>query len=228
MNNEKILIVDDDPKIIKLLQVNLKARGYIVSVARDGSEAIDIIQEDLPDLIILDLLMPKLDGREVCKQIRQWSNIPIIILSALGEVHDKVSCFGFGADDYMSKPFAIDELIARIKALLKRTKKQMNETVNPLVKVGGLEINFTTGIVSLSDKIIRLTSTEYRLLSEFALNQGKILTHEYLLSKIWGLEFRNEKEYLRVYINRLRKKIDPSGSDTMYIVTIPGFGYQFG
>jgi two-component system KDP operon response regulator KdpE len=226
MNRETILIVDDDPKMIKLVQSNLKARGYNTLIANDGMEALDIVEKNTPDLVILDLLMPKMDGREVCRRLRQWTDIPIIVLSALGQVYDKVTCFELGADDYLVKPFAIDELLVRIKALLNRFRKQQNTLNIPSIKKGNLEINFSSGIVSLSGKQVRLTNIEFKLLTEFALNQGKILTHEHLLNKVWGLEFQYEKEYLRVYVSRLRNKLHSSELNPL-IDTVPGIGYQF-
>ncbi len=228
MNKESILIVDDDPKMIKLIQANLRARDYLVSIARDGDEALEFLEKELPDLIILDLLMPKLDGREVCRRLRQWSNTPIIVVSALGQMGDKINCLELGADDYINKPFSIDELIARIKAVLRRAGSHDNATNKPTVKVGALEIDFARGIISLAGKPIRLTATEYKLLTEFALNQGKVLTHEYILAKVWGSQFREENEYLRVYVSRLRRRLAPLHDRHRYIVTIPGIGYQFG
>jgi two-component system KDP operon response regulator KdpE len=226
MKDEKILIVDDDPKMIKLIQSNLKARGYNTFIAQNGIEAIDTTEKELPDLLILDLLMPKMDGREVCRRLRQWTDIPIIVLSALGQVNDKVTCFELGADDYIVKPFSIDELIARVRALLNRFRKQQDKFNTPSIKKGDLEINLASGIVSLSGKPIRLTNTEFRLLNEFVLNQGKVLTHEHLLNKVWGAEFQNEKEYLRVYISRLRNKLGASETNPL-IDAISGIGYQF-
>jgi two-component system KDP operon response regulator KdpE len=226
MKDEKILIVDDDPKMIKLIQSNLKARGYNTFIAQNGIEAIDTTEKELPDLLILDLLMPKMDGREVCRRLRQWTDIPIIVLSALGQVNDKVTCFELGADDYIVKPFSIDELIARVRALLNRFRKQQDKFNTPAIKKGDLEINLASGIVSLSGKPIRLTNTEFRLLNEFVLNQGKVLTHEHLLNKVWGAEFQNEKEYLRVYISRLRNKLGASETNPL-IDAISGIGYQF-
>jgi two-component system KDP operon response regulator KdpE len=226
MKDEKILIVDDDPKMIKLIQSNLKARGYNTFIAQNGIEAIDTTEKELPDLLILDLLMPKMDGREVCRRLRQWTDIPIIVLSALGQVNDKVTCFELGADDYIVKPFSIDELIARVRALLNRFRKQQDKFNTPSIKKGDLEINLASGIVSLSGKPIRLTNTEFRLLNEFVLNQGKVLTHEHLLNKVWGAEFQNEKEYLRVYISRLRNKLGASETNPL-IDAISGNGYQF-
>ncbi len=226
MKDEKILIVDDDPKMIKLIQSNLKARGYNTFIAQNGIEAIDTTEKELPDLLILDLLMPKMDGREVCRRLRQWTDIPIIVLSALGQVNDKVTCFELGADDYIVKPFSIDELIARVRALLNRFRKQQGKFNTPSIKKGDLEINLASGIVSLSGKPIRLTNTEFRLLNEFVLNQGKVLTHEHLLNKVWGSEFQNEKEYIRVYISRLSNKLGASETNPL-IDAISGIGYQF-
>lgn len=228
MNKESILVVDDDPKMIKLLQANLKARGYLVSIARDGDEALDFVEKEFPDLIILDLLMPRLDGREVCRRLREWSDIPILVLSALGQVGDKVNCLDIGADDYLSKPFSIDELMARIRAVLRRAQKNSSAIIKPSVKVGELEIDLERGHVSLAGNLIRLTATEYKLLQVFALNLGKVLTHEHLLTKVWGAQFQKENEYLRVYISRIRKKLAPQPDGNSYILTIPGIGYQLG
>jgi DNA-binding response OmpR family regulator len=228
MNKENILVVDDDPKMIKLLQANLKARGYSVSIARDGDEAIELIEKELPDLIILDILMPRLDGREICRRLREWSDIPILVISALGQVGDKVNCLELGADDYLSKPFAIDELIARTRALLRRVKKSSNEITKPCVKVVDLEIDLVKGHVSLAGNQVSLTATEYKLMQVFALNLGKVLTHEYLLTKVWGTQFQKENEYLRVCISHIRKKLSSQPDGNSYILTIPGIGYQLG
>ena len=226
MNKESILIVDDDPKMIKLLQANFKARGYLVSIARDGDEALELIEKESPDLIVLDLLMPRLDGRKVCQRTREWSDTPILILSALGQVGDKINCLELGADDYLSKPFSIDELIARIRALLRRATKSSNDIAKPCVQVGELVIDLARGHVSLTGNLVRLTATEYKLMQVFALNVGKVLTHEYLLTKVWGSQFQKENEYLRVCISHIRKKLAPKLDDTRYILTIPGIGYQ--
>ncbi|MFC1875615.1 response regulator transcription factor [Chloroflexota bacterium] len=228
MNKESILIVDDDPKMIKLLQANLRARGYSVSIAQDGDEALELIEREFPDLIILDLLMPRLDGREVCRRLREWSDIPILVISALGQVRDKVACLELGVDDYLSKPFSIDELIARIIALLRRTKKSSYDIIKPCVKVGELEIDLARGHVSLAGNPVSLTATEYKLLQVFALNVGKVLTHEYLLQKVWGAQFQKESEYLRVYISHIRKKLASQPDGARYILTVPSTGYQLG
>jgi DNA-binding response OmpR family regulator len=226
MSNEKILIVDDDSSITRLISDCLKRKGYKTIIARDGYDAINLVEEKVPDLIILDILMPKVDGRDVCKRIRKWSDVPIMIISALYQTDYKVACFELGANDYVVKPFDIEELVARIKALLNTCKKRGCAVQKPCIKKGTLEVNFNTGIITLFDKPLKLTKTEYALLNEFALNQGKVLTHEYLLSKIWGFEFNDQKEYLRVHISHLRSKLDPANYN-VYIETISGVGYKF-
>jgi DNA-binding response OmpR family regulator len=226
MSNEKILIVDDDNSITRLISDCLKRKGYKTIIARDGYEAIQLVEEKAPDLVILDILMPKVDGRDVCRIIRKWSDVPIMIISALYQTDYKVACFELGVNDYIAKPFDIEELLARTKVLLNTYKKRAYTVQKPCIEKGALKIDFNTGDISLFNKPVKLTKTEYALLNEFALNQGKVLTHEYLLSKIWGFEFNDQKEYLRVHISHLRSKLDPVHYN-VYIETISGVGYKF-
>ncbi len=227
MRRARILIVDDDLTIIKFLRASLEANGFETLAAMDGAEALHTIERELPDLVILDIMMPQVNGFEVCCQLREWSQIPIIMLSARGDEEDKVKCLNLGADDYIAKPFGLDELIARSRAVLRRTKAVGATPTQPLFTTGDLEINFTERRVTFAGNEVRLTPTEYGLLQELVLNAGKVLTHAHLLHRVWGSEFGQEKEYLRVFVNRLRAKLEPDPAKPRYIVTVPGVGYMF-
>ena len=227
MRRPRILIVDDDPSIRKFVRANLEARDYQTLMAIDGTEALQTIEMELPDLIILDIMMPKIDGFEVCRRLREWSQIPVIMLSARGDEEDKVKCLDLGADDYLTKPFGVEELVARVKAVFRRTEAAPATTTQPSFTCGNLEINFIERRVTVSDREVKLTPTEYNLLQELVLNANKVLTHSMLLGKVWGPEYGGEKEYLRVFIGRLRKELEPDPENPKYIITIPGVGYQF-
>ena len=228
MDKRHILVVDDDPAILKLLCTNLKARGYKVTAAMDGEESLEAVEKDFIDLIILDIMMPKLDGVEVCRRIREWSNVPIIVLSARGDEKDKVKCLELGADDYLTKPFGIAELLARVKTSLRHYESTRDTPVQPSAfTCGDLEINFAMRRVTVGGTEVKLTPTEYSVLQQLAVNSDKVLTHSMLLQSVWGNEYSGEKEYLRVFIGRLRKKIEPAPNDPRYILTIPGVGYHF-
>jgi two-component system KDP operon response regulator KdpE len=226
MDKKHILIVDDDPAILRLLSTNLKARNYEVITATNGEESLEAVQRDFIDLIILDLMMPKVDGVEVCRRIREWSDVPIIILSARGDENDKVKCLELGADDYLTKPFGIAELMARIKTAFRH---RGDPTVSPAQSTfvcDGLEINFAKRRVTVNGKEITLTPTEFALLQHLAVNSDKVLTHNMLLQSVWGSEYSSEKEYLRVFVGRLRRKLEPDPKNPKYIQTIPGVGYH--
>jgi len=227
VHRPRILVVDDDTAITKFIRANLEAEGWQTIRAADGAEALKAVEKELPVLMILDVMMPNVDGLEVLQRLRQWSQIPVIMLSVREEMAYKVKCLNLGADDYMTKPFGADELIARVKAVLRR-----NEVSNILPRQstftsGDLEINFVTAQVTLSGNQIRLTPTEYNLLLELVLNAGKVLPHSYLLQKIWGIEYGCQREYLHVFIARLRNKIEPDLAKPRYIITVPGIGYRF-
>ncbi|MFC1914547.1 response regulator transcription factor [Chloroflexota bacterium] len=228
MDKTHILVVDDDPAILRLLCTNLKARGYQVSTAVDGEESLQAVDSDFIDLIILDLMMPKLDGVEVCRRIREWSNVPIIVLSARGDEIDKVKCLELGADDYLTKPFGIAELMARIKTALRHGRATQADPSPPSFTWGDLEINFAMRRVTVGGKEVTLTPTEYAVLQHLTTNRNKVLTHNMLLQSVWGSEYSSEKEYLRVFIGRLRKKLEPDPKNPQYIQTVPGVGYHFG
>jgi len=227
MKKMRMLVVDDELVNVKLLRASLEARGYEVLVAMDGTEAIRIVEMEIPDLIILDIMMPKVDGFEVCRRIREWSQIPIIMLSVLGNESDKVKCLELGADDYMTKPFGIGELVARIKAVLRRAQAIGAIPTQPSFTAGNIQINFAKRQVTVGSNEVKLTPTEYALLQELVMNAGKVLTHAHLLNKVWGFEYGEEKEYLHVFIRRLRVKLEPDPRNPRYITTVPGVGYQF-
>jgi two-component system, OmpR family, KDP operon response regulator KdpE len=226
MDKKSILIVDDDPAILRLLSTNLKARGYEIFTATDGEESLEAVQKDFIDLIILDLMMPKIDGVEVCRRIREWSDVPIIILSARGDENDKVKCLDLGADDYLTKPFGIAELMARIKTAFRHRGDPTVAPAQSTFTCDGLEINFAKRRVTVNGKEITLTPTEFALLQHLAVNSDKVLTHNMLLQSVWGNEYSSEKEYLRVFVGRLRRKLEPDPKNPKYIQTIPGVGYH--
>ena len=220
----RILIVDDEPGIIKFLQVNLENRGFEVLAAMDGVEALKIIERRAPNLVILDILMPKMNGYELCRHVRGWSKVPIIMLSACRDESDKVRCLELGSDDYICKPFGVDELVARINAVLRRTMVPGTVKDKTSFTAGNFTMDFASRTVTIANVEVSLTPTEYNLLLELVLNAGKVLTHSYLLNKIWGPEYF-EREYLRVFINRLRSKL--TSPNFKYIMTIPAIGYRF-
>jgi len=226
MDKTHILIVDDDQAILRLLCTNLKARGYKITTAMDGEEALEAMEKDFVDLMILDLMMPKVDGVEVCRRIREWSSVPIIVLSARGDEKDKVKCLELGADDYLTKPFGIAELLARIKTALRHCGDSRVAPAQPNFTCGDLKINFAMRRVTIGGTEIRLTPTEYSLLQHLAVNSNKVLTHSMLLQGVWGNEYCSEKEYLRVFIGRMRKKLESDPQKPQYILTVPGVGYH--
>ena len=226
MNKTHVLVVDDDPAILKLLCANLKARDYKVSTAIDGEDALEAVERDFVDLIILDIMMPKLNGAEVCRRVREWSDVPIIMLSAQGDEKNKVQCLELGADDYLTKPFGIAELIARIKTALRHSNTSRATPAQPNFSFEDLEINFAMRRVAVGGNEIKLTPTEYSVLQQLAVNANKVLTHGMLLQNIWGSQYSSEKEYLRVFIGRLRKKLEPNPQEPRYILTVPGVGYH--
>ena len=227
MIKTRILVVDDELSIIKFLRANLEAKGYDVFTAMDGAEALQNFEMELADLVILDIMMPKMDGFEVCRRLREWSQVPIIMLSARGDDSDKVKCLDLGADDYVTKPFSARELIARVRAVLRRTEASATMPTMSSFTCGDLKIDFVQRLVTVADKEVRLTPTEYSLLQELVLNAGKALTHTHLLNKVWGPEYREDTQYLHVFVRRLRAKLEPAPTNPKYIVTIPGVGYQF-
>ena len=226
MKKLKVLVVDDEPQTRKYITANLRARGYDALQAEDGRAALKTFDENVVDLVILDIMMPGIDGFEVCQAIRRQSDTPIIILSARGQEKDIVRALNFGADDYLTKPFGVGELLARVQAVLRRTTAQGSVTQRPPYHVDDLHIDFSTRQVTLAGEPISLTPTEYGLLAHLAVNAGRVLTHRALLQAVWGPEYGDETEYLWAYIRRLRRKIEQDPSQPRYILTQPGVGYS--
>ena len=227
MLKKRILVVDDELNIVKFLRSNLEAEGFEVMAATDGALAINTFEKELPDLVILDIMMPKIDGFEVCRRLREWTHTPIIMLSARGDEGDKIKCLDLGADDYITKPFGAGELIARVNAVLRRSEVGSNQPTRPSYTRDDLVINFAKRQVIVAGNEIKLTPTEYNLLQELVLNAGKVLTHTHLLNKVWGPEYREETEYLHVFARRLRIKLEHNPAVPRYLMTVPGVGYQF-
>lgn len=221
----RILVVDDEPQIRRSLQVNLESRGYAVETAETGELAIQAFHNRRPDVIILDLLLPGMGGVEVVRRIRELSPVPIIVLSAMGEEARKVDALEMGADDYMTKPFGMDELLARIRSLLRRAAGA--QSAQPVFTAGGLCVNFDRREVTLDDKPIKLTPTEYDLLKYLIEHSGKVLTHKMLLQEVWGQAYVDQAQYLRVFVGQLRKKIEQDPTRPRFVLTDPGVGYRF-
>lgn len=223
-----VLLVEDDRNIVDLIRSNLVARGYSVIVSLDGADALQLVDEEHPDIALLDLMLPATDGFELCRAIRERHGIGVIVVSARGGETDKVRALNLGADDYMTKPFGIDELLARISATLRRTRPSADETPDgdePL-RFAGLEIDLDARAVSVDGTPVRLTPTEFALLREFALNPGRLLSHATLLRRVWGPGYATETEYTRVYVGRLRAKLETEGGSPI-IATEPRAGYRF-
>ncbi|MFA5401206.1 MAG: response regulator transcription factor [Dehalococcoidia bacterium] len=227
MGEPKILIVEDDPALLKFLRANLVARGYNTNTAMDGVKALEEIEKDLPELVLLDINLPRMNGLEVCKKLREWTNVPILVISARGDESDKVTCLDLGADDYLTKPFGIEELLARIRAIFRRSKTTDNGIDHPTFVSGSFIFNFAYHRVIVSGNEIDLTPTEYNTLRELVKNADRVLTQNMLLGKVWGPEYIGSREYLHVIINRLRKKIEPDMANPTFIQTVPGVGYRF-
>lgn len=222
----KILVVDDEPLYLRLLKVNLESEGYEIVTASDGEQALELITRQIPDLIILDVMMPKMDGITTCIRIRQFSTVPIILLTALGEEHDKVNGLNIGADDYVVKPFSATELVARVRAVLRRTQIRAAAETNKIFTHGSLKIDLAKAEVFKGEKQVFLSATEYKLLLHFAHHVGQVLTAEELLEATWGVTYKNEKEILWVSIARLRQKLEDNPHSPVHIVTRTGMGYQ--
>lgn len=226
MPQEKhILVVDDELSIQDFIRHNLELRGYKVSIASNGLEALALFDQGNFTLIILDIMMPRMDGLEVCRRIRQTSTVPIVVLTALGEEADKIAALDQGADDYLTKPFGVGELLARIKAVLRRSHWADTPISAGVQRFGNLEIDFEQRRVWRDGDLVKLSPTEFSLLQELALHPGKVFTHEALLRRVWGSEYHSESEYLRVYIGRLRRKLEVDPSRPAHILTEPGTGY---
>ena len=226
--NTRALVVEDDPNIVDLIRSNLAVRGFDSVVSADGTRALQLLETEEPDIVLLDLMLPEVDGFELCRQIREQSSVAIIVVSARGGERDKVTALNVGADDYMTKPFSIEELLARIAATLRRTRPAVTQQTpaTRIVLPGDLVVDLASQQVTRDGQPVHLTPTEFALLRELATNRGKLLTHAHLLRRVWGHGYETETEYVRVYVRRLRAKLEADGS-TPLILTQPRAGYRF-
>jgi two-component system KDP operon response regulator KdpE len=221
-----ILVVDDEPQITRVLRTSLAAQGYEVRVANDGETALEIVKDFTPDVVITDLAMPRMNGIELCRQLRKISQVPIIVLSVRGDERSKVEALDSGADDYVTKPFASGELLARIRAALRRSPPIGNVT-QTLIEEGDFRVDLDAHSVSVAGKDVRLTPKEFDVLVYMAQHPNKVLTHRAILNAVWGGNSVEQHEYLRVFVGQLRKKLEPDSSSPKYILTEPWVGYRF-
>jgi len=226
MKQFRVLVVDDESRILKFLELKLRATGYGVLTASNGFEALEQVEAQEPDLVVLDVLMPKKDGFETLKELRAFSSVPVIILSAKEADTDKVRGLKLGADDYLAKPFSPDELVARIEAVRRRLESSQDRKVVESVTLGHISVNLKKHTVTVNGKEIQLTRIEWLLLSELARNAGKLMTYSELLTKIWGPEYRDDVQILRTWVSRLRQKIEREPDQPAIIRTIPKTGYM--
>jgi two-component system KDP operon response regulator KdpE len=224
MNKAEILIIDDEPQIRKLLEITLESNDYKVWQAETGNEGVIMAATHPPELILLDIGLPDKSGHEILKELRQWYNKSIIILSVQNNEADIVSALDNGATDYLTKPFRTAELLARIRSAIRRNQSSNNTTV---VDAGDLQIDLAARTVKKNRELLKLTSTEYNIISLFAQNEGRVLTHRFILKEIWGIGYQTETQYLRVFVASLRKKIEDNPNDPRHIITESGVGYRF-
>jgi two-component system KDP operon response regulator KdpE len=222
----RALVVEDDPNIVDLIRSNLAVRGFDTVVSVDGLRALRLLETEAPDIVLLDLMLPEVDGFELCRQIRERSAVAIIVVSARGGERDKVTALNVGADDYMTKPFSIEELLARITATLRRTRPAVApESAPTVITIGDLTVDLAAQQVTRGGHAVHLTPTEFALLRELAINRGKLLTHAHLLRRVWGHGYETETEYVRVYVRRLRAKLETDNGAPI-ILTQPRAGYR--
>jgi two-component system KDP operon response regulator KdpE len=224
---ELVLVVDDEPRMTKFIRMNLELEGYQVVEAHNGLDALDKARTDLPDLVVLDVMMPKLDGFETLEMLRQVSSVPVIMLTVKADEEDKVRGLELGADDYVTKPFGAREFVSRVKAVLRRTQGPVTPEETVLQIDDRLGVDFNSREVIVEGERIKLRPTEFRLLYHLIENAGWVVPHETLLAKVWGHEYRDEVQYLRLYVTYLRQKIEPDPSQPRYILTERGVGYRF-
>ena len=224
--SDKILIVEDEPRVVRLVSEILGAAGYAIVSANSGKQALELAATEQPSLVLLDLMLPdQMDGYQVCQRLREFSIVPIIMLTAKAQDADKLRGFDAGADDYLTKPFNAKELIARVRAVLRRAQRP-EEIVTRLFVCGEVEINFAQHRVVVRGESIELTRTEFALLRELALNANRVMTHQELLTRVWGPEYRDDLDYLRAYVRYLRKKLELDPANPQYLITCTGVGYQ--
>jgi two-component system KDP operon response regulator KdpE len=226
MNNARILVVDDEPQIRRVMRTSLTEQGYIVTDGRSGEEALERLRQDHPDLVLLDMNMPGMGGLEACREIRETSDVAVIVLTVRDNEADKVAALDAGADDYILKPFSMPELLARIRAALRRLPVTP-ESANRIIHLGNIEINLATRRLLVHGKEVRLTPKEFDLLQYFAANPNIPIPHGKLLQAVWGPDYGSQVEYLRVFVNQLRKKIEPNPAKPVYLLTEPWVGYRF-
>jgi two-component system KDP operon response regulator KdpE len=222
MTGERILVVDDEPQILHALETNLRGAGYEVHTATTAAEARTEAALRQPDAVILDLVLPDGSGTAVCRELRTWSTMPVLLLSVVGDEQEKVAALNAGADDYVTKPFGMDELLARLRAALRRAAP----TTEPVLRVGELEVDLEKRAVSVAGQPVSLTPNEFRLLALLAKNEGKLLTHRAILREVWGPAYDEESHYLHVYVSQLRRKLEPDPTRPRYLLTEPGAGYR--
>jgi two-component system, OmpR family, KDP operon response regulator KdpE len=220
----RVLVVDDDAQILRAVRTSLQARGYEVSTAQNGETALDRLASQPAELVVLDLSLPGIDGHEVIRRLRSFSDVPVLVLSVRDAQDEKIAALDAGADDYVTKPFAIGELLARMRALERRAQPELGPAV---LRFGSLEVDLPRHLVRSSGREIHLTKTEYRLLEAFVTHPGKLLTHGWLLSTVWGPGYAAETHYVRVYVRALRKKLGDDPGRPRFIVTEPGIGYRW-
>jgi two-component system KDP operon response regulator KdpE len=227
VRNTLALLIEDDPNIVDMIRSNLSVRGFDTVVSADGSQALRLLETEAPDIVLLDLMLPETDGMELCREIRERSSVAVIVVSARGGERDKVNALNMGADDYMTKPFSVEELLARITANLRRTRTPDGVPAGPETIIAGeVEIDLANQRVTRSGEAVHLTPTEFALLRELALNRGKLLSHAHLLRRVWGPGYQTETEYVRVYVRRLRAKLEDEDGEQL-ILTAPRAGYRF-
>jgi two-component system, OmpR family, KDP operon response regulator KdpE len=222
----RVLVVDDEIEIVRALQRSLTGHGYEVLVAGKGEQALEIIEQSSPDLMLLDLALPGMSGLEVTQRVRKQSDLPIIVISVKNKERDKVLALDLGADDYISKPFGVNEVLARIRVALRHAARMMPRA-EPILTIGPLQIDFAQQLVTVNRQEVKLTPTEYDLLKVFVTNSGKIMTQQMLLTQVWGTSHDAKAHYLHVYIGQLRRKIEPDPAHPRFLTTISGVGYRF-
>ncbi|AUI60837.1 response regulator [Amycolatopsis sp. BJA-103] len=222
-----VLVVDDEPQIVRALRINLSARGYKVITAHDGTAALKAVAETKPDVVVLDLGLPDLDGTEVIAGLRGWTTVPIIVLSARGDSADKVQALDAGADDYVTKPFGMDELLARLRAAVRRSAASSVDGADAVVDTGSFRIDLAAKKVRRDGKEVHLTKTEWGVLELLVRNRGRLVAQKQLLHEVWGPSYETESHYLRVYLAQLRRKLEPEPSRPRHLLTEPGMGYRF-
>jgi two-component system KDP operon response regulator KdpE len=225
--DRRILVVDDEERMVRFIRLNLEHDGFQVVEALRGSQAIDHLRSGLPDLVLLDVMLPDIDGFDVLRMIREVSTVPVIMLTAKGEEEDRIRGLELGADDYITKPFSPRELVSRVKAVLRRTETSTTSTHGLIVVDDRLKLDFDRREVWVEGQLVKLRPTEYRLLYHLVQNAGWVITHDQLLAKVWGYEYRDEPHYVRLYINYLRQKIEKDPANPQYILTERGVGYRF-